>query len=97
MPKIQLPEPGRPQVLIEAEGEAGILDVDPAEIVALYKAHGALLLRGFGADVAQFNAFARQFCSTSVFNESPGRQPLDPANRPAWPYGILRPTRGPMP
>jgi alpha-ketoglutarate-dependent taurine dioxygenase len=80
MPKIQLPEPGRPQVLIEASGEGSILDVDPAEIVRLYKAHGALLLRGFGADVVGFNAFARQFCSTSVFNESPGRQPLDPDN-----------------
>lgn len=80
MPEIHLPEPGRPQVLIEAAGEAGILDVDPAEIVALYKTHGALLLRGFGADVPQFRNFARQFCSTSVFNESPGRGPIDPAS-----------------
>ena len=44
MATIHLPEPGRPQVLIEAEGERGILDVDPSQIVALYKAHGALLL-----------------------------------------------------
>jgi hypothetical protein len=78
MAKIQLPEPGRPQVLIEADGERGILDVDPAEIVALYKTHGALLLRGFGADVPQFRNFGRQYCSTSVVNESPGRQPIEP-------------------
>ena len=78
MAKIQLPEPGRPQVLIEAEGERGIFDVDPPQIVSLYKAHGALLLRGFGADVPQFRNFARQFCSTSVVNESPGRQPIEP-------------------
>jgi alpha-ketoglutarate-dependent taurine dioxygenase len=80
MPHIQLPEPGRPQVLIEAAGEADILDVDPARIVELYKAHGALLLRGFGLDVPRFNAFARQFCTTSVVNESPGRSPIDPDN-----------------
>ena len=78
MAKIHLPEPGRPQVLIEAEGERSVLDVDPSQIVSLYKAHGALLLRGFGADIPQFRNFARQFCSTSVVNESPGRQPIDP-------------------
>ena len=80
MPNIQVPEPGRPQVLIEAAGERGILDIDPLQIAELYRAHGALLLRGFNADVAQFRAFARQFCSTSVFNESPGRRPIDPAH-----------------
>ncbi|MEA3051745.1 MAG: hypothetical protein QOG72_648 [Sphingomonadales bacterium] len=80
MPSFHLPEPGRPHVLIEAAGEAGILDVDPSRIVELYKAHGALLLRGFGLDVPRFNAFARQFCTTSVVNESPGRSPIDPEN-----------------
>jgi alpha-ketoglutarate-dependent taurine dioxygenase len=80
MPHIHLPEPGRPQVLIEAAGETDILDVDPGRIVELYKAHGALLLRGFGLDVPGFNAFARQFCTTSVVNESPGRSPIDPDN-----------------
>ena len=78
MATIHLPEPGRPYVLIEAEGERSVLDVDPSRIVSLYKEHGALLLRGFGADVPQFRNFARQFCSTSVVNESPGRQPIDP-------------------
>jgi alpha-ketoglutarate-dependent taurine dioxygenase len=80
MPKIQLPEPGRPQVLIEATEEPGLLHVDPEQIVALYKAHGALLLRGFGCDLPQLNSFARQFCATSVVNESPGRRPLDAMN-----------------
>ena len=80
MPKIQLPEPGRPQVLIEAAGERGILDLDSSMIVELFKAHGALLLRGFGVDVPQFNSFARIFCTTSVVNESPGRRPIDPDN-----------------
>jgi hypothetical protein len=80
MPKIQLPISGRPQVLIEAEGESGILALDRAEIESLYKTHGALLLRGFGADAEAFRNFAWQFCRTSVFNESPGRSPIDPEN-----------------
>lgn len=79
MPNIHPPEPGRPQLLIESTGEASILDLDAAHIVDLYKTHGALLFRGFGADVAIFRQFARQFCPTSVMNESPGRQPIDPA------------------
>lgn len=79
MAQFHLPEPGRPQVLVEADDERSILDIDADEIVAHYKAHGALLFRGFGADVAQFRPFARRFCPTSVINESPGRQPIDPA------------------
>jgi Taurine catabolism dioxygenase TauD, TfdA family len=80
MPKIHLPEPGRPQVLIEPTNDRRILDLDPATIVDEYKAHGALLLRGFDTDVEQFHLFARQFCTTSVINESPGRRPIDPAH-----------------
>ena len=77
MPNIRLPEPGRPYVLIEPEAEAGVLALDPDRVIALYKTHGALLLRGFKTDVEQFGRFARQFCPTSVINESPGRRPLD--------------------
>lgn len=78
MPKIFLPEHGRPHVLIEPADERTILTIDPAQIIALYKAHGALLFRGFTTEVAEFRSFARQFCPTSVINESPGRQPIDP-------------------
>lgn len=78
MPTIRLPQPGQPHVVIEAAGEAALADLDRAAIIDLYKAHGALLFRGFGADVPQFRGFARSFCSTGVVNESPGRQPLDP-------------------
>lgn len=77
MPNVRLPEPGRPHVLIEAAGAGSVLDFDPSRVIELYKAHGALLLRGFRVDVPQFNAFARQFCTTSVVNESPGRSPID--------------------
>ena len=80
MATFHLPEPGRPHVLIEPEaGERGLLDVDPAKIIDAYKAHGALLLRGFDADVDQFRRFAHSFCTTSVVNESPGRRSIDPA------------------
>jgi alpha-ketoglutarate-dependent taurine dioxygenase len=80
MPAIYLPEPGCPHVLVEASGAQTLRDLDPALIEAHYRQYGALLLRGFGADVAQFQGFARTFCSTAVVNESPGRAAIDPAN-----------------
>jgi alpha-ketoglutarate-dependent taurine dioxygenase len=79
MPKVQLPAPGQPQVVIDAAGEREIGEIDSALIAGLYKAHGALLFRGFGVDVDAFRDFTRQFCTTSVVNESLGRQPVDPA------------------
>ncbi len=72
-----LPRPGQPHVVLTATGEGSALALDPAAILSLYKAHGALLLRGFGANLANFAEFARQFCAGSVFNESPDRQLLD--------------------
>lgn len=78
MPHVQLPAPGQPYVIVVADGEAGLLEIDRTTIVDLYRAHGALLFRGFGIDVGQFREFAQQFCSTSVVNESPGRRPVDP-------------------
>ena len=78
MATIHFPAPGRPYVLVEPAGEHRIVDLDQDAVIALYRSHGALLLRGFGADVAQFRAFAEQYCSTSVVNESPGREPMDP-------------------
>ena len=78
MPLIDLPAPRQPHVTVTRDHDPGLLDVDAATIIELYKKHGALLFRGFGIDVAAFRAFAQQFCSTSVVNESPGRQPIDP-------------------
>lgn len=77
MPAISLPQAGRPYVLIEGTGSA--LDLRTDELLALYQSHGALLLRGFDGGLDGFGAFAGQFCATSVFNESPGRAPLDVA------------------
>lgn len=64
-------------MIVEAAGEA-LADLDDALVVDLYKRHGALLFRGFGADVPQFREFARRFSPTAVVNESPGRTPIDP-------------------
>jgi alpha-ketoglutarate-dependent taurine dioxygenase len=77
MPNVSLPAPSRPYVLIEADDTRDILALDHENIISLYKTHGALLLRGFAVDVDRFGQFARQFCATSVINESPGRRPLD--------------------
>jgi hypothetical protein len=77
MPNVHLPVPGQPHVVVESAGEQGILELDPALVVDFYKAHGALLFRGFGVDVLAFRAFVAQFCSTSVLNDSLGREPID--------------------
>ena len=80
MPEIALPSPGQPQVLIASGPETRLGQLDHEALAALYRQHGALLLRGFGADVPQFQTFARSFCATAVVNESPGRAPLDRGN-----------------
>lgn len=67
--------------LIEAEGTDALGDLDRDALIAAYQRDGALLLRGFGADLPAFAAFARRLCRTAVVNESPGRQTLDSRNR----------------
>ncbi len=74
---LSLPRPGQPHAIVHASDATSPLDLDPAVVTALYRAHGALLLRGFGTDLAAFRAFTAQFCSGSVFNESPDRGVLD--------------------
>jgi len=85
VPHILLPAPERPHVVIEPAAAEGLLALDADEIAALYRRHGALLLRGFAADTAAFRTFARRFCQTSVVNESPGRAPID---APAQIYSV---------
>lgn len=80
MATITLPAPGQPYVGITADRETSPLDLPAATVVALYKEHGALLLRGFATDLGSFRGFAQQFCIGSTFNESRGRKLLDEAN-----------------
>ena len=78
--EVHLPAGARPWVQIEATGEASPMDAPADDVMALLRAHGALLLRGFGSDLGSFHRFTEQFCEGSVFNESPDRQILDAAN-----------------
>lgn len=71
------PGPGRPYALLQATTETSPLDTSADTVMALFKAHGALLLRGFRTDIGNLHAFTGQFCSGSVFNESPDRLTLD--------------------
>lgn len=77
--KFHLPRPGQPFVVVLPEGEGSLADCDRESIIAHYRQHGALLFRGFDADLTRFGDFAWRFCKTAVVNESPGRLALDPA------------------
>lgn len=75
--ELALPHIGQPHAIVTATTETSPLDLEHAVVTELYKANGALLLRGFAVDLAGFRAFTARFCSTSVFNESPDRGLLD--------------------
>lgn len=63
--------------LIEAAAGETCDTLDALRLEGLFRDHGALLLRGFGADVPRFERLARRLCSTAVVNESPGRALLN--------------------
>lgn len=77
MALIDPPAPGRPYAVIVPSGGETLNEIDPALVEAAYKAHGALLFRGFGAGLDAFRRFARSLCATAVINETPGRAVLD--------------------
>lgn len=79
MVSLTLPDKSRPYVLLEAEQEKSLLDLPSERIELLFRKHGALLVRGFPADLEIFGQFAARFCIGSVFNESPDRTLLDGA------------------
>src|SRR5262245_34623494 len=66
-----------PYKTIVADGRRTPLDIPQDEFIAAYKAHGALLLRGFSLDLDVFAALTQRYCSASVFNDSPGREVLE--------------------
>jgi alpha-ketoglutarate-dependent taurine dioxygenase len=80
MAEITPPDAGRPYVTITAGPETSPLELAPDTIVALYKQHGALLLRGFVTDLDRFRRFAELHCVAAAFNDSRGRATLDEAN-----------------
>jgi alpha-ketoglutarate-dependent taurine dioxygenase len=80
MAEIIAPGAGRPYAIITAGAETSPLELAPDAIVALYKQHGALLLRGFATDLDSFRRFAEQHCVAAAFNDSRGRATLDEAN-----------------
>jgi alpha-ketoglutarate-dependent taurine dioxygenase len=80
MAQLIAPTAERPYATLRAEGEQDPLDVAADLVVALYKEHGALLLSGFAPDLDRFRRFAEQFCVSSTFNDSGGREILDSAH-----------------
>jgi alpha-ketoglutarate-dependent taurine dioxygenase len=69
---------GVPYALVEPEGEQRLADLSHESIEALLKARGAVLIRGFPADVDDFRRFSDPFCSQWVINESRNRDMIDP-------------------
>lgn len=80
MVAITPPEEARPYVLVTAHPGEGMEALERAQVVALYKQHGALLFRGFPFDLERFRRFTSAYCAGSVFNESPDRLLLDEEN-----------------
>lgn len=80
MAEIVLPGTGRPYATITAHGKSRVRDLDTGDVMDLYRAHGALLFRGFDVGLDEFREFTQRFCASSVFNESPDRKLLDDAH-----------------
>lgn len=74
--QIVLPSSGQPHVLIIADQVASLASVDHKQIAALYREHGAILMRGFSTDLAAFERFASDFCPVAVRNDSRNRVAL---------------------
>ncbi len=68
-----------PYVRLDAGAGEPLASVNRAQIMALYKQHGAILLRGYVSDLEDFGRFAADFCSISVHNESRNRAKLGTA------------------
>jgi alpha-ketoglutarate-dependent taurine dioxygenase len=73
------PDAEQPYVRLDAEPNETLATVDRTQIRALYKQHGAILLKGFASDLEDFGAFAADFCPVAVYNESRNRARLGTA------------------
>lgn len=79
MIEIDPPAPGRPYAVVTAAPGTKPADLAETDLISAYKAHGALLLRGFDMSLDAFRDFTGRYCTSSVFNESPDRELLDGA------------------
>jgi alpha-ketoglutarate-dependent taurine dioxygenase len=61
--------------VVAGPGES-LSSIDRNEIEGLYKRHGALLFRGFGGSLGQFQEFVEEFCPVAVVNDSRNRAQL---------------------
>jgi alpha-ketoglutarate-dependent taurine dioxygenase len=77
MTRIDLPQPGRPYAIIVGESDRAPSAAPEGDLIGVYKAHGAVLLRGFSMSLDAFRDLTARYCSSSVFNESPDRDLLD--------------------
>jgi alpha-ketoglutarate-dependent taurine dioxygenase len=66
-----------PAVVMPGPDGEGLADLDAARIDAMFRENGAVLFRGFGADLSAFKSFTRRFSPTAVFNESGERDVVD--------------------
>jgi alpha-ketoglutarate-dependent taurine dioxygenase len=75
--KISLPENGRPFALLEAEAGETLSSIDRRSVEALFRQHGAILIRGFRSELPDFTDFAQHYCPVAVQNDSRNRLSLD--------------------
>lgn len=81
MANIKLPKGERRHVLVRADkNDPSLLELDADLVRRLYKAHGAVLFRGFDLNIQIFGKITQRFCTHSAFNESPGRTMIDRKN-----------------
>lgn len=80
MTKLDPPTESRPYAIIAGAPGMTPAALPEAELLGAYKAHGAVLLRGFDMSLEAFADFTAQYCASSVFNESPSRDVLDGEN-----------------
>ena len=78
--QINAPSPSFPLAVVNATGDGQLNQVDRDLLFALYREHGALLLRGFAVDLDAFGTFAQNYCPVPIHNESGKRLVLDGAS-----------------
>lgn len=79
MPEFSRPYLRQPLTLVQAAVDETLDAINAARIIENLR-DSAVLVRGCRPNLLAFNAFAKQFCTVSVFNESPNRLVLDGEN-----------------